>query len=98
MSVSLNQYAKIYSTFENERTRPVFDLLAPLATRTIGNAIDLGCGPGNSTEVLQRFFPQSTIAALDSSEDMIEKAQQRLPMSGLTSVVFKTGCQMNITI
>lgn len=79
MSVSLNQYAKIYSTFENERTRPVFDLLAPLATRTIGNAIDLGCGPGNSTEVLQRFFPQATIAALDSSEDMIEKAQQRLP-------------------
>lgn len=55
MSVSLNQYAKIYSTFENERTRPVFDLLAPLATRTTGNAIDLGCGPGNSTEVLQRF-------------------------------------------
>ncbi|MGH8484563.1 MAG: trans-aconitate 2-methyltransferase [Pseudomonas sp.] len=71
--------AKQYSTFENERTRPVRDLVAALPHRSIETAIDLGCGPGNSTQVLLERYPAARISGLDSSGDMLEAARQRLP-------------------
>jgi trans-aconitate 2-methyltransferase len=40
--------------------------------------VDLGCGPGNSTEVLAGRFPQATVTGLDSSTDMLGEARQRL--------------------
>lgn len=42
-------------------------------------AIDLGCGPGNSTEVLAARFPEAAITGLDNSSDMIAAARKRLP-------------------
>ncbi|WP_394789971.1 trans-aconitate 2-methyltransferase [Rhodoferax sp.] len=74
--------AKQYSTFEQERTRPVRDLVAAIPARNVRVAIDLGCGPGNSTEVLASRFPQATVTGLDSSEDMLAAARQRLPGTG----------------
>nr|GFA29991.1 hypothetical protein [Tanacetum cinerariifolium] len=41
-------------------------------------AVDLGCGPGNSTEVLAERFPQARVTGLDSSTDMLGEARQRL--------------------
>jgi trans-aconitate 2-methyltransferase len=41
--------------------------------------VDLGCGPGNSTEVLAACFPGASVTGLDSSADMIEAARKRLP-------------------
>jgi trans-aconitate 2-methyltransferase len=40
--------------------------------------LDLGCGPGNSTEVLAERFPQARVTGLDSSTDMLGEARQRL--------------------
>jgi len=71
--------AKQYSTFEHERTRPVRDLVAAIAQRDVRTAVDLGCGPGNSTQVLHERFPSASIVGLDSSEDMVAAARQRLP-------------------
>lgn len=71
--------AKQYSTFENERTRPVRDLVAALPSQDVQGAVDLGCGPGNSTEVLAQRFPSATVTGLDSSEDMVAAARKRLP-------------------
>ncbi|KJK18828.1 trans-aconitate 2-methyltransferase [Pseudomonas sp. 2(2015)] len=68
-----------YSTFENERTRPVRDLVAALPNHTVASAVDLGCGPGNSTQVLASRYPEAQVTGLDSSEDMIAAARQRLP-------------------
>ncbi len=68
-----------YLRFEDERTRPVRDLLAAVPTRNPERAIDLGCGPGNSTEVLRERFPNASIHGLDSSSAMIEAARGRLP-------------------
>ena len=72
--------AKQYSTFENERTRPVRDLVAqlPLAD-AVRTAVDLGCGPGNSTEVLVERYPDATVTGLDNSDDMVAAARKRLP-------------------
>ncbi len=71
--------ARQYSTFEDERTRPVHDLIAAIPALPVRRAVDVGCGPGNSTEVLAARFPDATIAAFDSSEDMIDAARRRLP-------------------
>ncbi|MFM9926439.1 trans-aconitate 2-methyltransferase [Variovorax sp. H27-G14] len=73
--------AKQYSTFEEERTRPVRDLVAavPPGMRAVRFAIDLGCGPGNSTEVLAQHFPEADVRGIDSSDDMIDAAQKRMP-------------------
>lgn len=71
--------AKQYSSFEDERTRPVRDLLAALPIQNVRIAVDLGCGPGNSTEALARRFPEALITGLDNSRDMVESARTRRP-------------------
>lgn len=71
--------AKQYVAFEDERTRPVRDLLGALPPIEAHTVIDLGCGPGNSTEVLSARYPQAQVAGIDSSPDMIAAARQRLP-------------------
>jgi trans-aconitate 2-methyltransferase len=71
--------AKGYAAFEDERTRPVRDLLSAVPDRGVHNAIDLGCGPGNSTQVLAARFPGAALRGIDSSPDMIAAARTRLP-------------------
>lgn len=68
-----------YLMFERERTRPVRDLLAAVPAETARRVVDLGCGPGNSTEVLAARFPGAEVSGLDSSADMIAAARKRLP-------------------
>jgi trans-aconitate 2-methyltransferase len=75
MSWSAAQYVK----FEAERNRPIFDLLARIPDVDIKTAVDIGCGPGNSTELLQVRFPDAQVTGLDSSNDMVEAARKRLP-------------------
>ncbi|HEY2050729.1 MAG TPA: trans-aconitate 2-methyltransferase [Caulobacteraceae bacterium] len=75
----MNWSARQYVAFEEERTRPVRDLLAAVPRDSALRAIDLGCGPGNSTEVLLDRFPDAAVSGLDSSPDMIEAARRRLP-------------------
>jgi len=71
--------ARQYSTFEAQRTRPVRDLVAAIPTERVARAVDLGCGPGNSTEVLAARYPQAAITGLDNSDDMLASARRRLP-------------------
>ncbi|MBP6019182.1 MAG: trans-aconitate 2-methyltransferase [Burkholderiaceae bacterium] len=71
--------AQQYSTFEQERTRPVRDLVAAIPARDVRIAFDLGCGPGNSTEVLAQRFPNATMTGTDNSDDMLASARKRLP-------------------
>jgi trans-aconitate 2-methyltransferase len=79
VGIELSWSAKQYVAFEDERTRPVRDLLAALPPIHARSVIDLGCGPGNSTEVLAACYPQATISGIDSSSNMIEAARRRLP-------------------
>jgi trans-aconitate 2-methyltransferase len=75
MTWSPAQYVK----FEQERSRPVRDLLDHLPSKRIIRAADIGCGPANSTELLQQRFPNATVIGIDSSPDMIAAARKRLP-------------------
>jgi trans-aconitate 2-methyltransferase len=76
MAWSAAQYLK----FEDERTRPARDLLAQVpADLPAGTVYDLGCGPGNSTELLVQRFPGRGVKGVDNAADMLKAARQRLP-------------------
>jgi len=75
MSWSAEQYRK----FEDERNRPIRDLLAQIPGAGVATAVDMGCGPGNSTELLRDKFPDAAILGLDSSANMLGAARKRLP-------------------
>ncbi len=64
-----------YLKFKDERTRPSIDLAARLDLASPASILDVGCGPGNSTEVLRDRWPAARITGLDSSTDMIERAR-----------------------
>jgi trans-aconitate 2-methyltransferase len=68
-----------YGSFEQERTRPVRDLVNAIEAAVVTRAVDIGCGPGNSTEVLAARYPGAEVTGLDSSPDMIGAARKRLP-------------------
>ncbi len=69
----------LYRKFDAERTRPAQELLSRIRVEDIRFVTDLGCGPGNSTELLVDAWPQAQITGLDSSAAMLEQARERLP-------------------
>jgi len=69
----------LYRRYEDERTRPARELLACVPLESVRLAYDLGCGPGNSTELLTARFPGARVIGIDSSESMLAAARERLP-------------------
>lgn len=68
-----------YLKFKSERTRPAEELLHRVQLTNVGRVVDLGCGPGNSTEILHRRWPKAEILGVDRSEAMIAKARNSFP-------------------
>jgi trans-aconitate 2-methyltransferase len=69
----------LYRRYEDERTRPAQELLARVPLTEAALVVDLGCGPGNSTELLMQRFPGAEVLGTDNSEAMLVSARERLP-------------------
>lgn len=67
-----------YLKFKAERTQPARDLAARLELSP-AKALDVGCGPGNSTQVVAERFPEAEVMGVDSSASMIEAAKRSHP-------------------
>jgi trans-aconitate 2-methyltransferase len=89
-----------YLKFGNERTRPVYDLVSQviphMPTTSSPRIYDLGCGPGNSTKVLCDAFPGSRVTGMDSSPDMLRRANTEF--SGTSNVDFVSGDVSNFSV
>jgi trans-aconitate 2-methyltransferase len=70
---------KQYLRFNDERIRPCRELAARVALADPARVMDLGCGPGNSTDVLAERWPKAELTGLDSSPEMIAAARQAKP-------------------
>lgn len=68
-----------YMKFADERSRPALDLLQRIPLQNAALIYDLGCGPGNSTEILLRRFPTAEVIGIDNSAAMIKAARAALP-------------------
>jgi len=71
----------LYMKFEDERTLAARDLLARVSLEDAREVFDLGCGPGNSAELLSRRFAQARVTGLDTSEAMLAHARKRAPQA-----------------
>lgn len=70
--------AQQYLKFSSERTQPAIDLVSKIQLEP-QRILDLGCGPGNSTEVLFRRWQNANLTGLDSSPQMLEQARKAHP-------------------
>lgn len=70
--------SNLYLKFANERKQPCLDLLSRVDGE-FSKILDLGCGPGNSTENLLKKFGKATVTGFDADDNMLENAKKRLP-------------------
>lgn len=68
-----------YLKFKTQRTQPAIDLVNRIDMDSPKKIIDIGCGPGNSTQVLYDKFPHAYILGVDMSEDMLSSAKSNYP-------------------
>ncbi len=71
--------ASQYLKFQSERTQPATDLICRIPLAEPKEIIDIGCGPGNSTEALWLRWQTAHIVGIDSSAPMIERARASYP-------------------
>lgn len=74
-----NWNANHYMKYGNERTRAAADLAARVELDSPNRIVDLGCGPGNSTQVLRSRWPNADVCGVDNSPQMIETARETYP-------------------
>ncbi|SCA56456.1 Trans-aconitate 2-methyltransferase [Candidatus Terasakiella magnetica] len=69
----------VYLEFGSERLRPALDLMAQVPLETPKRIVDLGCGPGNVTALLQQRWPKAEVLGIDSSNEMLAQAKENHP-------------------
>ncbi len=70
-----------YLRYDNERSQPTRDLIAALTDLHPRTIVDLGCGTGNSTALLQQRWPTAALTGVDHSPEMLEQAS----LSGISA-------------
>jgi trans-aconitate 2-methyltransferase len=73
--IARERLAIVADTFEAPTRRLLADL-PPMQPRYV---LDMGCGPGHASVLLQERFPHSEVTGLDLSVAMVEEARGRAP-------------------
>ena len=68
-----------YLSFSGHRLRPALDLIAQIPLEAPKRVVDLGCGPGNVTDILAKRWPDAQVTGIDSSAEMLARARQDFP-------------------
>ena len=68
-----------YLRFADHRTRPGIELLSRIPDIDARRIVDLGCGTGHLTAMLQERWPHADVIGIDSSVEMIERADHDHP-------------------
>jgi len=99
--------SELYLRFAAQRTQPAIDLASRLTADNVCRALDIGCGPGNSTAVVMDRYPKAEVTGVDSSRDMLARARADHPgaqyvlcdvssqlgvMGGDWDVIFSNAC------
>ncbi|MCA9133189.1 MAG: methyltransferase domain-containing protein [Planctomycetales bacterium] len=74
-----NWNAAHYLTYADERIRAAVDLAARIRLNSPTTIADLGCGPGNSTQILRDRWPAADILGIDNSAEMLDSAKKLYP-------------------
>lgn len=76
-----------YLAFADERSRPFTDLLARVGAEGPRTVLDLGCGPATLTRGLADRWPRARVLGVDSSPEMVERAQALVVPGGCDVVL-----------
>ncbi|HEV2361609.1 MAG TPA: methyltransferase domain-containing protein [Acidimicrobiales bacterium] len=66
--------AQQYERFQDNRSRPFFDLVGRIGDDNPRVVVDLGCGTGKLTATLCDRFPAARVIGIDNSQEMLEGA------------------------
>jgi trans-aconitate 2-methyltransferase len=67
-----------YNRFRRERMQPFEDLVGLISPAADMRILDLGCGTGELSALLAERFPGSTVHGIDTSPEMLAKAEARV--------------------
>lgn len=92
-----------YLKFGSQRTQPAIDLVNRIRDCRPNTVLDIGCGPGNSTNTVKTMFPDAAVTGIDNSQNMIDKAAATYPditfrlcdacsVKGSYDVIFSNAC------
>src|SRR5262245_50257661 len=67
-----------YLRFDDERSRPFYELVGRIQAEQPRVVVDLGCGPGQLTASLTSRWPEAEVHGIDSSAEMIAAAGEHV--------------------
>jgi trans-aconitate 2-methyltransferase len=70
-----------YLRFDQHRLRPALELIQRIPLEHASQIVDLGCGTGNVTALLQQRWENAQVLGVDSSSSMLARARQDYPQS-----------------
>ena len=75
---SFSKAASTYDQYASVQKEVAVRLIDSTGPHLFQNILEIGCGTGNYTKMLQERFPSADITAIDSSADMISVAARKL--------------------
>lgn len=70
---------ELYLKFKAQRTQPAIDLISRIRFKKPERILDIGSGPGNSSNELRKKWRHAEIMGIDNSKTMIHKAKKSYP-------------------